>query len=105
MNKDRSLTEKYLYTKQSYIKNAIFKLYNLTSNNVAYKHTNIQLQKLIEDLWYTPPELLDKLWMDIYSVLVNTIPLMPDSPICITHIHSIYNVTTEHLINLDNNIG
>ena len=101
MNKPVSSKQKYLYTKMNYIKDALPRLYNLISNNDSYVNTYRQLRSIEKDLWYVAPELLDQLWLDVNMILLSTIPIQPDSPICVTHIHSIYNTTTEKLNKLD----
>ena len=102
MNKPISSKQKYLYAKMNYIKDALPRLYNLIYNKEVYVNTYRQLRSIEKDLWYLAPELLDQLWIDVNMILLSTIPLQPDSPICVTHIYSIYNTTTEKLHHLDN---
>ena len=74
------------------------------SNNHISRIDLMELESIDNDLSYLAPELLDKLWIDVYTVLANKIPLIPESPIYVTHVYSIYNSTTRNLINLDHDI-
>ena len=106
MNKNESLKENNIYfrTKRNYIKDAISRICELISNNHISRIDLMELESIDNDLSYLAPELLDKLWIDVYTVLANKIPLIPESPIYVTHVYSIYNSTTRNLINLDHDI-
>ena len=57
-----------------FIKDTIVSIYNKIPNNSYYDPTRVRLYNILDSIWYSTPEILQKSWGDIYTTLITYIP-------------------------------
>ncbi len=87
-------TKKLYIDKSSLIKNTISDITGLLPKDETYHKLRYLFQYQQDKLYYTPPELLDNIWVEIYHQLTSWIPInskQEDQPEWKTQIEAIWN--------------
>lgn len=59
---------------QCLIKDTIVGIYNNLPSDTKYDAVRSSLRKELDSLWYTAPEILGKVWVNVYNLLEHQIP-------------------------------